>query len=412
MKQFKTRIILHVIFIAFLGVLLSACGNPSEKVDPEKDNKNKEREKANPAEKGNSPGKSSQDPVAELSDEQIKAVGITIGTLEKKNLHAVVKASGLLAVPPQNKAEVNVLLGGIIRKISILEGQTVHKGQALAWMENQELVKIQQEYLTLKNGFVFTQEELKRQQELNEAEAGTGKVLQQVQAHYLAEKAKLFGLEKQMQQLGIDPSSAAKEHFVTQVPVLAPISGTIGHISVNTGTFAEPGKPLMEIIDNSQIHCDLIVFEKDLFKVRIGQKVNFLLTNQDNQEIRGEIYGINKSFEDESKGIIVHAIIKNAVRYKLIQGMYVTALIDVGNQLTTAVPVDAVIRSEGKQYIFIVDSTMAGVTRFKKEEIYTGVSELGYVEIIPLVTLATDTKIINKGAFYLQSKLKAAGDQD
>src|SRR5690606_22491152 len=122
-----------------------------------------------------------------------------------KNLNAVIKASGQLEVPPQNKADVNVLIGGIVRKINVLEGQYVKKGQLLVTIENTDLVKMQQDYLTTKNSFAFTQEELTRQKELNEANAGTGKNLQQVQATYNAEKAKILTIEKQLQQIGINP---------------------------------------------------------------------------------------------------------------------------------------------------------------------------------------------------------------
>jgi len=349
-----------------------------------------------------------------LSPEQIKAVGIEIGPIEQKNLHAVVKASGQLAVPPQNKAEVNVLMGGIIRSIQVLEGQAVKRGQVLATLENTDFIKLQQEYLTSKNQFSYTREELARQKELNEAGAGTGKNLQQIQANYNAETSKLLTQEKQLQQLGIDPVSVAGGHIVSQVSVTAPIAGTIGHITVNTGTYAETGKPLMQIIDNSKIHCDLTVYEKDLFKVRIGQKVNFILTNQNNQLIEGKIYGINKSFEDDSKGIVVHAIIDGANTYKLIPGMYVTALIDVGNQQTTAVPADALVRSEGKDYIFITEERKKtdGLVAFTKTEVVTGVTELGYVQITPLANLPENTWIVKKGAFYLLSKEKAKGDDD
>lgn len=361
----------------------------------------------------------------ELSEEQMKAVGIQIGSIEEKNLNAVIKASGQLAVPPQNKADVNVLMGGIIRKINVLEGQTVNKGQVLATIENPDFIKMQQEYLTAKNSFSFTQEELQRQKELSDANAGTGKNLQQVQATYNAEKSKILTLEKQLQQIGIDPVSVSNGNIATQVAVTAPISGTIGHIAVNTGTYAETAKPMMEIIDNSQIHCDLIVYEKDLFKVKTGQKVNFMLTNQNNQQIQGEIYGINKSFEDESKGIIVHAVIKDAAKYKLIQGMYVTALIDVGNQQTPAVPVDAVVRSEGKDYIFIVSETQKETTKdakekkemnetmhFKKIEVVTGVTELGYIQITVLDELPADLKVVVKGAFYILSKSKGGAEEE
>ena len=52
----------------------------------------------------------------EVSAEQMKAVGIELGTIEMKNLNSVVKSSGQLEVPPQNKADVNSLVSGIIKK--------------------------------------------------------------------------------------------------------------------------------------------------------------------------------------------------------------------------------------------------------------------------------------------------------
>ncbi|GAA0564084.1 efflux RND transporter periplasmic adaptor subunit [Chitinophaga japonensis] len=419
MKHFQYKTVYFSFCFLLSSLLLYSCGGSTDKKEVKTEVAANEKE-----------GQEEHTDVVEISEQQLKAVGITIGNLEQKNLNAVVKASGQLAAPPQNQADVNVLMGGIVRKITVLEGQSIEKGKPVVWLENQEFVKMQQEYLTTRNAFAFTQEELKRQQELNQAEAGTGKVLQQAQANYNAEKAKLLGLEKQLQQLGINPVAVVNGTLVTQIPVVAPISGTIGHISINTGTFAEPGKPLMEIIDNSEIHCDLIVFEKDLFKVKTGQKVNFILTNQNNQQIHGEIYGINKSFEDASKGIIVHAIIRDAARYRLIPGMYVTALIDVGNQLTTAVPVDALVRSEGKDFIYM----LAGLEeksaeqpkeegeekkdevgkhyQFKKVEVVTGVTELGYTQITPLEELPEKAQIITKGAFYVLSKSRGGEEEE
>lgn len=386
--------------ITILAVsLIASCGTTGKEQPAEADKKAETKEEHHEA-------------ALELSEEQMKAVGIQIGKIEQKNLNAVVKASGQLAVPPQNKADVNVLMGGVVRKINVLEGQSVSKGQVLVVIENPDFVKMQQEYLTTKNTFAFTQDELKRQKELMEANAGTGKNLQKVQADYNAEKSRILGLEKQLQQLGISPAAAAAGNIATQVAVPAPISGTVGHIAVNTGTYAETAKPLMEIIDNSQIHCDLVVYEKDLFKVKTGQKVNFTLTNQNNRQIQGEIYGVNKSFEDDSKGIIVHAVIRDAARFSLIPGMYVTALIDIGNQLTPAVPVDAIVRSEGRDYIYAVENKEGSHFTFRKVEVATGVAELGYIQVTVLEELAAGAQIITRGAFYLLSKEKATGHDD
>jgi cobalt-zinc-cadmium efflux system membrane fusion protein len=194
----------------------------------------------------------------------------------------------------------------------------------------------------------------------------------------------------------------------------------------------------MDIVDNSKIHADLIVFEKDLSKIKVGQRVEFQLTNQKNQQIEGEIYGINKSFENDSKGVVVHAVIKKPGA-NLIPGMYVTGLIAVGTAMSTAVPVDAVVRSEGKEFIFVVDTDAEAAhakeheaeakaeteaeteaehnekhkeedkkeeksVHFKKVEVKTGVAELGYVQISLLQKLPADVKVVTQGAFYLQSK--------
>lgn len=375
--------------------------------------------------------------VIELTDEQMKAVGIEIGKIELKNLSSVIKASGQLEVPPQNKADVTSLVGGIIKKIFVLEGNYVKKGQTVAIIENPEFIKLQQEYLSIKKGHTYTMQEFERQKELKENDAGTGKIYQQAESNLMAEKARLTGLETQMKQLGINPATVANGNIVTQLPILAPIAGVVGHINISVGTYIDVTKSLMDIIDNSNIHCDLLVFEKDLFKVKVGQEVNFILTNQDNRQITGRVYGINQSFESENKAVIVHAVIKDGAKYKLIPGMYVSALIKVGNQNVTAVPVDAVVKSEGKEYIFIVDEEHEEPGRdkdqekreeggnekeeskgdenklaFKMVEVITGVTELGYIQITVADKVPENARVVTKGAFYILSKSKGSEEDE
>lgn len=352
-----------------------------------------------------------------LTQRQMNAVGIEIGLVEKRNLDAVVKANGQLAVPPQNKADVSILSGGIINHIYVLEGQQVKRGQTLATIANQELIKIQQDYLAAKNNFTYIQAEYERQTQLKAAEAGTGKSFQSAQATYNAERSRLTSYQSQLRQLGISPGKVSEGNIVSQFPVVSPISGTVGHVIGNTGAFVQPGTSIMEVVDNSKIHCDLTVFEKDLMQVKVGQKVSFQLTNQNNQLITGTINGINKSFENESKGVVVHAVINNREHKNLIPGMYVTALISTGSQLTSAVPVEAVVRSQGKQYIFVLteaeeENGKEKTVSFKKQEVTTGVSELGYIEIKPLNPLAENVKIALKGAFYLESKSAGGAEEE
>ncbi|WP_246230538.1 efflux RND transporter periplasmic adaptor subunit [Mucilaginibacter humi] len=130
--------------------------------------------------------------------------------------------------------------------------------------------------------------------------------------------------------------------------------------------------------------------------------------------ITGTINGINKSFENESKGVTVHAVINNKEQKNLIPGMYVTALISTGSRLTAAVPVEAVVRSEGKQFIFIVvpGEGKTNTVKFKKAEVTTGVTELGFIQIKPLEDLPASVRVALRGAFYLQSKAAGGAEEE
>ena len=411
MKKIIINTAAAIIFIAAICTISSCGSSGSKKVTKEETKTDPDRNKK-------------EEGIAEVTPEQMKAVGIDIGAIEQQNLTSVVKASGQLTVPPQNKAVVNALVGGVIRRINVIEGQPVSKGQVVVAIENPDFIRLQQDYLTSKDNIVYLAQEYERQRVLKEADAGIGKVFQQASANYAAEKSKLLTLSKQLQQIHINPSQLRKGNLITVVPVTAPISGTVGKINLSVGTFTDATSPIMEIVNNSTVFADLQVFEKDIAKVSVGQNVNFILTNQKDKKVLGRVTGINKSFDQQNKSVVVHAVINNAAPLNLIAGMYVSALIETGKQMVSAVPKDAIVKANDKSYIFVfegiekvpvkkdADDKKANKKevqekhRFKMIEIVTGVEELGYVEIKLLEELKPDTKIVTKGAFYLYSSMQ------
>jgi cobalt-zinc-cadmium efflux system membrane fusion protein len=368
--------------------------------------------------------------IAEVTVAQMKAVGIDTGRIEQKNLTSVIKANGQLTVPPQNKAVVNALVGGVIKKINVVEGQQVKKEQSVAVIENPEFIRLQQEYLTSSDNIVYLQQEYERQNVLKEADAGIGKVYQQAAANLSAEQSKLRTLASQLQQIHINPSLLRRGNLITRIPVLAPISGTVGRISLNVGAYTDASSPMMEIVNNSVIYAELKVFEKDISKVKTGQEVNFSFTNQNEKEVSGKVSGINKSFDAANKSAIVYTVLRNTASLNLIAGQYVTALIETGKQLVSAVPKDAIVKANDKSYIFVLQGTenepvksdtddketSKNTTklkyRFKMMEVITGVEESGYVQISLLEELQPGTMIATKGAFYIYSSMQSTETDD
>jgi len=349
----------------------------------------------------------------EFTQIQYQAAGIELGKIEQKNLKEVVQASGYLEVPPQNEAMVAPVLGGIIREIDVLEGNYVKKGQSLARMEHPDFTRLQEDYITAIANLDFLQKEYERQKELYEQNVGAGKVFEQTSASLFAAKGKAASLENQLQMLDLPVKEIAAGNIVPSVTLRAPISGYVGHIKASIGVYAEPNNPLFDIVDNSKLHVDLLVYEKDLFKVKEGQTIQFTLTNQGNRQIEGRIFGIGKTFENETKALVVHAEILNEKHQNLIAGMYVNALINVGEERVQAVPQDAVVHSGGSEYIFIVvsnDHREEETVTFQMVAVNTGVENLGYVELKPMEEIQKDADVVIKGAFYVLSQLKGGGE--
>lgn len=349
-----------------------------------------------------------------LNEAQYQATGLVLGGFEKKNLSEVINANGYTKLPPQNQAQVSVQLLGTIQSIKVMQGQAVKAGQVLATMQSMaynnlrlEREKLNESLTASQANLEFLKLEFARQKELSDENVNAKKVFQKVSSDLQMEEAKIKTLQSQIAILGqnieIEGNSSSPIINIT-----APISGNITDINVTIGAAAEVGKPLFKIVDNSKMHVDLLVYEKDLFKVKPGQNVRFILTNQDGSELRGKIFSVGKSFENETKSVAVHADILNE-KQMLIPGMYVNALVDVGANTVDALPVDAVIKAEGREFVFILEEeakTAEGTEfHFQRIEVKTGTSQLGYVQTTFLQPVETAQNIVVKGAYYLQSHL-------
>jgi len=435
MKKINFKIVLYIILglAAVFALDYFLLRNTVEEDKHNHSHEGESKEKAAPEKEA------SANKEVELNEAQFKAASVELGSFAMKNLSEVVNANGYTELPPQNQADISVLMTGIVKTISIIEGQAVRKGQVLATLESPEFSRLQEAYLTTKSNLEFLKLEYERQKTLSEENVNSKKVFQRTKSDYEIEKAKFSSLERQLSSLNL-----SKNTVNGIMNLLAPISGHVTEVNVKIGSNAEVGKPLLSIVDNSKLHVDLMVYEKDLGKVKEGQSIRFVLTNQGNTEVKGRVATISKSFENDTKSVAVHAEIINPGS-ALIPGMYVNALIDVGAREVQALPVDAIVRADGREYIFVLeegheepshdeqkghghddghnhdeeahdnkeghahgdgDAHKEGPTyHFQRIEVKTGTSQLGYVQVTPLQEIGKDTRIVLKGAYYIQSHL-------
>jgi len=339
-----------------------------------------------------------------LTAQQFNALGMKTDTLSKRNFSSVVVANGQLEVLPQNEASVTAIIGANITSIEVFEGKKVNKGQILAYLSHPDLLNLQTRYFNAWNQLQYADKEYQRQKRLYEEEIGSGKDFQKIQSDFLSLTGEVKNLKAQLKLLDIDHEKIKQGNIIEQVPVISPINGFIEKVNVKTGQYAEPQMQMFEVINNKHIHADLMVFEKDVYKVKEGQNVTFSIESLSGETLSAKIFAVGKSFEQNPKAVHVHAEIENK-KGLLISGMYITGRIATGEDYAFALPEGAIVNEDGKQIVFTAEQDNES-WRFEPVEITTGQQEDGVVEIKLLSPLKKGSLVAMNNAYYLLSEMK------
>lgn len=415
-----TKNIKLIIGLFTMAVLMSACGGSSSKEKEE----HGEHEEEGPAEEG----------VVSLTEQQMDAIGLKTVQIEKRTLNIAVTASGSLEMAPQDKAHVSPIIGGIVKSISVFEGDKVRKGQVLATLEHPDFIQLQQDYINTVNSLAYLEKEYERQKKLYEEKVGSGKDFQKTSADYFNSKSNADALKAKLNMLGINSTEVAKGNIYPLVNLTAPINGIVSLVETNIGSYIEPLTKVFEIVDAEKIHADLMIFEKDIDKIKVGQKIYFSTTSMLDKELEATIFAISPAFEQNPKAIHVHAIIVTK-DLKLLPGMYIKGKIIANDIESDVLPEHAIVTEEGKTYIFVKkegkehdhghEKEVQGIEEhahkdekdehhegheegkwsFEMVEVITGATSNGYTEVKLLKPLPKNAQIAGNGAYYILAEM-------
>lgn len=341
--------------------------------------------------------------VITLTDAQLKNSQLQIGKLEERNISSIIKVNGKIDVPPQNMVSVSMPLGGYLKTTKLLPGMHVGKGEVIATMEDLQYIQLQQEYLTAKSKVVFAEAEYNRQKELNQSKATSDKVFQQAQMDYNTQKIALSALSEKLKLININPQSLSENTLSKAVNIYSPIDGFVSKVNVNIGKYVNPADILFELVNTSDIHLNIKVFEKDLEKLAIGQKV-MAYNNQSDKKHPCEIILISQDLTPE-RTAEVHCHFLDYDK-TLLPGMYMNADIEVKSNHVLTLPEEAIVSFEGKEYVFVTEKEKTYILM----EVKTGSKENGFIEIVNGEKISQKS-IVTKGAYTLLMKLKNKSEE-
>lgn len=337
-----------------------------------------------------------------LTAEQAKNIDLKTGEVGFGEINETLKLQGRIDVPPQNLVSVSIPLGGYLKATKMLPGTQVSKGQIIAVMEDTQYIQLQQDYLNIHNRLNFASKELSRQQELNTSKANSDKTLQQVEMEYKNLKVEQIALAEKLKLININASQLNEGKISKSVNVYSPINGYVSKVNVNIGKYVTPSDVIFELVNPTDIHLNLNVFEKDLYKLSVGQRVMAYTNVKPDKKYETEVILVSHNVDGGRSEVHCHF---EQYDKSLVPGMYMNAELQFKNRKVQFLPEEAVVSFENKDYVFVEIAPR----KFNMTEVKAGEVSEGKAEV------ATDLKgkkVVVKGAYSLLMKLKNTGEEE
>ncbi|SRX72934.1 efflux RND transporter periplasmic adaptor subunit [Aequorivita antarctica] len=345
-----------------------------------------------------------------LSKAQFENAKMEVGQLTEKPFAETVQTSGVIDVPPQSRAVISAFSGGYIKNTPLLVGNKVSKGQRLVTLENPEFITMQQNYLETAEQLSYLKSEYDRQKIMFDEKITSQRSYLKAESEYKSNLARYNSLKKNLEILNMNPASVEAGNIVSQVNIYSPIDGNVTQVFVNTGTYVSPADKIMEIMNTDHIHLELKVFEKDLLQLKKEQDILFTVPEASKETFNGEVHLVGTSIDPNSRIAMVHGHIDEKDENNFTAGMFVEAQIITGTLNQMALPENAVVEMEGKNYVLLIENEDAEGFELRPIEVKTIANYKGFTAIEKSDQFKADSNFLTKGAFVLLNEEGSGND--
>jgi membrane fusion protein (multidrug efflux system) len=189
------------------------------------------------------------------------------------------------------------------------------------------------------------------------------KALEDLAAKTLARDREQFKVQA-VSQATIDTDTANLKSAQAQVHeqqaliekkfIRAPFDGRLGIRLVDIGQYLNPGQKIVTLQSLDPIFVDFYLPQKDVSRVKVGQKVKLKVDAYPDGNFTGEISAISSKVDQGTRNVPVRATVPNPGK-KLLPGMFTTVSVDMGGSRSyITLPQTAISYNPYGDYVYVV----------------------------------------------------------
>jgi cobalt-zinc-cadmium efflux system membrane fusion protein len=288
--------------------------------------------------------------------------------------------------------------GGPVSRILVAPGDRVRAGQPVLYVTSPDYSLQNAAYLKARDAFQFADKNYDRAKDLYSHHAIAERDLQQAESDRSQAQADLDASTAALRALGIsNPESLASQAFSAEVPVLAPIDGTVVERLVSPGQVLQAGSTQCFTISNlSTVWVLANVYQKDFAYVHVGDDVS-VQSDSYPDVFRGKISYVASALDPATRTAQARIVTSNGGE-RLKKDMYVTVTVQAGLVGDTlSVPDAGVLRdSENMPFVYVQTDS----NQFARRLVTIGDSQDGRTQITS--GLKAGERVVADGSLFLQ----------
>lgn len=329
---------------------------------------------------------------------------IKLAKVSTSRLAGDIQVVGNVSADADHFAIVGPLVAGRVTRLVVGVGSRVKRGQVMAEVESAEVGDARAALLSAKARLSAADANLRRERELADKRISSAREREIAEAQWATEKAAVRAAEERLRAIGLnegDIRAVEENGHGGRVPIRAPIDGAVIERPVTLGEAVERATDAFKIADLTHVWVLLDVYEKDLARVRVGQRIEARTDSYPGEIFRGRVAYLAPVIEEATRTAKVRVELDNPAG-KLRIGQLVSAKLlgdaDAVPTAVVAVPRTAVQRIDGKPLVFV--RKPGG---FERRGVELGVTGGDMIEIRK--GLAVGEEIASDGGFLLKSEL-------